>query len=285
MTSRRGQSTTRHSLGAIPFEVGQIYNRQRDIHAVYRGQKQGGISTPNNAPLIFLFTGEAGEQYGYKDGWTKDGVFLYTGEGQIGDMHFARGNKAIRDHAADGKDLLLFESIAKGNGYRYLGQFACASWEIKRRPDKLGNTRQIIVFHFVRPDEHELGGKEEKSLASISLEQLRQKALEATREASEQSAKEARRSWYERSEAVRAYVLARAAGICEACRKPAPFLRPDRSPYLEPHHSRRLSDGGPDDPRWVAAVCPNCHREVHYGAHGEALNRKLQTYLTEIESH
>ena len=78
------------------FEVGQTYNRRQDIHDEFGGQQQGGISTPT-APFIFLFTGEMGEQYGYEDGWS-DGVFLYVGEGQRGDMEFVRGNKAIRGH-------------------------------------------------------------------------------------------------------------------------------------------------------------------------------------------
>jgi 5-methylcytosine-specific restriction enzyme A len=56
-------------------------------------------------------------------------VYLYMGEGQVGDMEFRSGNKAIRDHAANGKDLLLFKALGKGQGYRFLGQFACASWE------------------------------------------------------------------------------------------------------------------------------------------------------------
>lgn len=125
----------------IPFEVGKVYDRQQEIHGVFGGQKQGGISTPSGAPLVFLFTGETGTQYGYKDEWTEDGVFLYTGEGQVADMQFVRGNKAVRDHAANGKDLLLFESLGRGGAYRYLGQFDCVSWETRSGLDKLGNTR------------------------------------------------------------------------------------------------------------------------------------------------
>src|SRR4051812_21567862 len=97
-------------LANVPtFEPGGIYNRIRHIHDVYGGQRQGGISTPRLAPLIFLFTGETGDQYGYRDGPRADGIFAYTGEGQIGDMEFVRGNLAIRDHVKDGRDLLLFE--------------------------------------------------------------------------------------------------------------------------------------------------------------------------------
>jgi 5-methylcytosine-specific restriction protein A len=86
------------------FELGKTYNRRADIHAKFGGQQQGGCSTPTDHPFIFLFTGKSGEQYGYEDGWDADGVFLFTGEGQLGDMEFVRGNRAIRDHAHDGKD-------------------------------------------------------------------------------------------------------------------------------------------------------------------------------------
>src|SRR4051794_38411784 len=88
---------------------------------------------------------------------------------------------------------------------------------------------------------------------------------------------------YERSRAVRAYVLARARGICECCQKPAPFKRKNGALYLEPHHTRRVSDGGPDHPRWVGAVCPNCHQEVHHGENGAAVNQGLETYLGTVE--
>jgi 5-methylcytosine-specific restriction protein A len=57
---------------------------------------------------VFLFTGDSGEAFGYRDGWDISGVFRYTGEGQLGDMAFTGGNQAVRDHAAEGKDLLLF---------------------------------------------------------------------------------------------------------------------------------------------------------------------------------
>src|ERR1700746_1774493 len=35
---------------------------------------------------------------------------------------------------------------------------------------------------------------------------------------------------------------------------------PRRSSKARNRKGRRLSDGGPDHPRWVVAVCPNCHR-------------------------
>src|SRR4028118_1104834 len=133
------------------FEVGRVYNRLEEIHGPYKGQQQGGISTPKDKPFIFLFTGESGEQYGYEDGWDQNGVFLYTGEGQVGHMEFTRGNRAIIDHATDGKELHLFESLGKGQGYRYLGMFACSTWEYRLGVDLNSNERQVIVFHLMQP--------------------------------------------------------------------------------------------------------------------------------------
>lgn len=60
--------------------------------------------------------------------------------------------------------------------------------------------------------------------------------------------------------------LKRADGLCENCGSPAPFLRvSDSSPYLEVHHRTMLSKGGEDTVENALAVCPNCHRQLHFG--------------------
>jgi len=267
------------------FEIGRVYNRQNDIHGRYGGQQQGGISTPPEHPYIFLFTSESGEQHGYQDGWDEDGVFVYTGEGQISNQSFQRGNRAIRDHAGNGKDLLLFQSLGKSKGYRYLGEFCCASWEYRQGIDRENNQRQVIVFHLI-----EAGAETTPDLTVLPHSQesdhstLRELAYQASTSASEGTEKQAKKKYYERSVAVRSYVLARAEGVCEACGSPAPFSKLDGTPYLEPHHTRRVSDGGPDHPRWVGAICPNCHREIHYGTDGEDKNSKLKEYLGTVEN-
>jgi 5-methylcytosine-specific restriction protein A len=70
---------------------------------------------------------------------------------------------------------------------------------------------------------------------------------------------------FKRNPYVIAEVLLRAAGICESCSRPAPFTRADGRPYLEVHHRIRLADGGDDTVENAIAVCPNCHRERHFG--------------------
>jgi 5-methylcytosine-specific restriction protein A len=71
---------------------------------------------------------------------------------------------------------------------------------------------------------------------------------------------------YIRNPDIVAAALIRANGICELCKKQAPFLRrKDNTPYLEVHHKISLSDDGLDILDNVLALCPNCHRKLHHG--------------------
>jgi 5-methylcytosine-specific restriction enzyme A len=71
---------------------------------------------------------------------------------------------------------------------------------------------------------------------------------------------------YLRSAAVVAETLIRANGICETCKRPAPFSKAsDGQPFLEVHHIVMLADGGDDTVENAIAVCPNCHRQHHFG--------------------
>ncbi len=71
------------------FEPGRIYKRA-ELHQEWGGttevQRQGGILTPREAPLVIVVTGEEGRQFGYADCWDDEGVFHYFGAGQDGDM-------------------------------------------------------------------------------------------------------------------------------------------------------------------------------------------------------
>lgn len=73
-------------------------------------------------------------------------------------------------------------------------------------------------------------------------------------------------SVFKRNQYIVAEVLDRAAGVCENCHKPAPFLKDhDRSPFLEVHHKKPLAEGGEDTVENAIALCPNCHRHAHHG--------------------
>ncbi len=73
-------------------------------------------------------------------------------------------------------------------------------------------------------------------------------------------------SAYRRNPDVVAEVLRRAKGKCESCKRDAPFLRAsDGTPFLEIHHIVTLAEGGEDTVANATALCPNCHRKMHFG--------------------
>lgn len=71
---------------------------------------------------------------------------------------------------------------------------------------------------------------------------------------------------YDRNPDVVAEVLLRAKNYCECCHTLAPFQRTkDGGYYLEVHHIIPLSENGEDSVENAIALCPNCHRQEHYG--------------------
>lgn len=79
---------------------------------------------------------------------------------------------------------------------------------------------------------------------------------------------------FARSPEVRRGALSRANGYCEWCGKPG-FAMADGKVYLETHHIIPLSEGGPDTIENVVALCPNHHREAHFGAHAREMRPRL----------
>jgi 5-methylcytosine-specific restriction protein A len=271
------------------FEIGKIYNRRSDIHSKYGGQERGGISTPAKFPYIFIFTGNNGEQYGYTDGYNKEGVFNYTGEGQEGDMKMTKGNLAIRDHQKNRKSIYLFEKVE--TGYNFVGLCNYIDDRIEKLNDRNGELRDAIVFRLDVKNIEEITSSINsveapkavyitKPSKGKSLQQLREIALSST--PTHASTQEKIQSIQNRSTAIKLYAQKRANGICEGCNEIAPF-ETKSGPYLEVHHLTRLADGGADLPQNVIALCPTCHRKAHYSLDCLEFNNQLINKVATIE--
>ncbi|MCO5411946.1 HNH endonuclease [Ralstonia mojiangensis] len=277
------------------FVIGRAYNRREEITGKFGGSGQSGIAPSRQSPAVFLFTG-TGEQHGYKDEFDAFGYLYYVGEGQLGDMKMTKGNLAIASHAKDGRALHVFKMRGKGKPCEYLGEFACDSYFFKRDADRNGNERNVIVFRLMpvsntlRRELDDLPDQDDDNAAKAEsqradLTTLRQAAIAACQPGDPiADPKETVRIAYQRSARVKRYVLARAEGHCELCEAPAPFNRKsDGTPYLEPHHINRLSDGGLDHPKYVGAICPTCHRLIHFGENGQHRNEELRARIAAKE--
>ena len=79
---------------------------------------------------------------------------------------------------------------------------------------------------------------------------------------------------YARDPKVRDAVLRRAKGQCEYCGQLG-FKKPGGTRYLESHHVIALARDGEDRETNVIALCPNDHREAHFGNRGEEIESEM----------
>jgi 5-methylcytosine-specific restriction protein A len=171
---------------------------------------------------------------------------------------------------------------------RYIGQFICSGFHQQEAPGTDDQTRSAIIFELVPLAGYMADAPIQEKILDIPdgdhAERLKTlRALALADAADTRDPVERRASSRKRSEAIRQYVMERALGICEGCKSPAPFMTVSGKPYLEPHHIRRLSDGGPDHPGWVVGVCANCHRRAHYSSDAIMYNQELLEIVRRIE--
>jgi 5-methylcytosine-specific restriction protein A len=161
----------------------------------------------------------------------------------------------------------------------------CTGFHEVRGPDIDGNDRKAIVFELTPISGIDVGpapnDATEDEMWRQPIQLLRDRAIAYSNVG--RSPSERRSIVRYRSDAIRVYVLRRANGVCEACDTDALFRTGGGRPYLEPHHIRRLPDGGPDHPGRIAAVCPNCHRRAHYGEDKGEFNKQLTRAIDEKE--
>jgi hypothetical protein len=135
---------------AIEIEPGGQIKRS-ELQDRYGGRRQGGISPSKQTPHVFLFTDPVrGARHGYiYDGEAEDGSYYYTGEGQSGDQRMVQGNRAIRDHQQEGRELHLFD--VSGGMATYIGEFEYVGHKSADAPaTRSREQRKVIVFHLRR---------------------------------------------------------------------------------------------------------------------------------------
>ncbi len=233
----------------------EIYNNQHGIFPI-------GNSRPHDAVLIKGQT-SSGK---YENAWLKkhfEFKYYFFSRTGVFDPNY-KLNRAILE--SNGNPILLFLKN-KGANYKYWGRFTLVKavtendesrwFHLIRDPNEEG--RQPVS------SEHLMAELDREVTESLSLphEEL-QRRLSVSGGLPGQVATISMQ--FVRNPHIIAATLKRANGVCENCDKPAPFISKSTGmPFLEVHHVRRLADGGDDSIDNAIAVCPNCHRELHFG--------------------
>jgi 5-methylcytosine-specific restriction protein A len=231
------------------FKRGSLYSRG-EIHAKFGGNPRSGFSVSQKYPIIFVFTSQEGKEYGYEDGFMSDGFLHIAGEGQIGDMKFTRGNKAIRDHIKNDK---LYFQEAKGGKRRYVGEIRFYDYYDKNLKDKSGNFRKGIVFRFKTTDDLIIDKEQETFENKTYREGAEQRLTQTTKE---------------RNPTLRKDAITKYGTRCMVCgfSFDEVYGKDIARGYIEVHHEKMLSDSTGECEMSldeVKVVCSNCHRIIH----------------------
>ena len=107
---------------------GKEYKR-KELHDFYGGQRQGGIATPKEHPLIFIISSRRGEDHGYVDGWIDENKFL-----EYENVHnelYGTPIQPIRDSVKFGHSVLLDIDVKGAYSIMNTNHFDCCSIFIK----------------------------------------------------------------------------------------------------------------------------------------------------------
>lgn len=274
------------------FASGKEYARQHLLNFVGSRQAQSGVIWGPKEPGCIICTsgGRHGNKAGYFDESLPDGNWWYFGQGTDGDQKLT--NSANSKLAAQQRSVLLFttreptsKEIAAQGGYgklfKYRGVFNVAGHEIHVPTTGKRAGNQLIRFLLVPSEEsHEA---HESAIPQGLQEGLVQQWLRrATSEPAPIGLSLV--NYRKRCLQITIYARLRACGMCEGCGMEAPFIDQDGTPFLEVHHLVRLADDGPDTPKNVAALCPNCHRRAHHGSDRFEFNKKISSSILAIEA-
>lgn len=282
------------------FTINEKYERTELLKFIGSKQPQSGIiwNKEGSDSIIITTGGRHTKRVGYSDDLQKDGSWIYTGQGENGDQNphsFANSLLTNLD-----KKVLLFstlepnskEVLERGNHkklYQFEGVYEVSSWKLETQTDGKRKGDKLVKYILQPVEEYDdQNTLFQDPLENILLEpsefyNLRKKALEHANKPSKSNIV-VLTEYKNRSIEIKKYALLRANGQCENCGEDAPFVNSNNIPFLEVHHIFSLADDGPDHPINVAAICPNCHREAHYGQDMQTLKDKLSEKIKVKES-
>lgn len=240
-----------------------------DLYEYFQCANEGGMRYSSKTDTLLLITKSSGtsslKKNFYSDKWDEThSRFYFTGEGRIGDQKLTRQNKRLAEYLTNTTRLFLFEQNA-ANSYIFYGEVILdGNFEKSMQPDSNGQMRMVYLFplKIIGNRDQDFLIKKQRKINLLSIHELKKKVSQ-----------ESHISKFIKQQKITARIarspyvveLARrlADGICQLCKKNAPFISKDNKPFLEVHHNEWLSEGGSDIIENAIALCPNCHRKIH----------------------
>lgn len=240
-----------------------------DLYKYFQCANEGGMRYSSKTDTLLLITKSSdtpslGKNF-YDDKWDEThSRFYFTGEGRIGDQKLIRQNKRLSEYFTNTTRLLLFEQNA-ANSYIFHGEVVLdGDFEKSMQPDLNGQMRLVYLFplKIIENRDQDFLIAKQRRINVLSMQELKEKVRQEA-DFSKFIKQEVFTARIARSPYVVELARHLADGICQLCKKDAPFISKDNKPFLEVHHIEWLSEGGSDIIENTIALCPNCHRKIH----------------------
>jgi len=259
------------------LQLGQVISNQ-DLTILFKVGNMGGMRRSHATNSLVLISDHT--KGIYDDRWEQN-ICYYTGMGQKGDQALSSQNKTLFESNHNDINIYLFEVHLAGQ-YRYHGQVKLAADPFQEdQLDVQDKIRRVWVFPLIPIEAIEQVPipKKEFSVLETSRARIARKLSteDLVRHISKAPSKAAavltKTKSYYRNQFVVEFVRRRANGYCELCGNKGPFVIGDGLPFLEVHHVKWLSEGGSDTVDNTVALCPNCHRKMHYLIDANDINK------------
>ncbi|MFJ9534975.1 HNH endonuclease [Herbaspirillum sp. NPDC101396] len=257
------------------FEIGREY----DVHDIlilarhYNTQAGGMFVLEANKNAIAAIIKATLQDGQYPNEWIEEGTLLkyYLKSKREKNSEKANFGEYFKENKAilEVQDLPILTFSRPSNSGRFVFRGIFKYENIVRQVD--GSKAFILRLEDRQPetiaiDAHYANSKLANAVRVSSQSPREQRLLRLAEAPTKPSAIRVFSTAYQRNPDVISEVLFRSKGVCEECNRGAPFNRKsDGTPFLEVHHRLPLAAGGDDTIENALALCPNCHREQHYG--------------------
>lgn len=261
---------------AIPPQLGEKFRDRKEIWNLFGGQYQQGVMKFPGEDYVNIFFKEDGPYPDEIDAET--GVIEYRGKGLRGEQKLTAGNKYLED-ARLSKSPARFWYRPVGGLWEFKSWVTVYDRENIEEEDVQGNLAMRYLWFLVPVvSEHKELWPQEVLNAPINqispneinlIKNPRNLLSDYARIAKElednptslNSNQKPRTPQPKRRKRAKDIVIARAQGSCEndQCSGMPPDVKNDGTPIFQVDHIVQLSDGGPDQPDNMIALCPNCH--------------------------
>lgn len=282
------------SKRTIPPQVGERFGNRKDIWKLFGGQYQQGVMRFPGEDYVNVFFKEDGPYPDEIDAET--GVVEYRGKGLKGEQTLTAGNRLLED-ARISKSPVRFWYRPVAGDWEFKSWVTVFDRENIEEEDVQGNLAMRYLWFLVPVvSEHkELWPIEviNSPISNISPTEInliknpRNLLADYARIARDLESNPTSLSFNpsprspqpKRRKRAKEIVIARAQGSCEndTCSGMPPDVKKDGTPIFQVDHIIQLSDGGPDQPDNMIALCPNCHAAKTLGGNRAEMTARLKS--------